>query len=114
MFPLAVLCLRAQCSGCVSRSCALTSGTCSHVPTCACRIREDDPGLAGQDKMQGLLFTAVKLELGNLVGVGHNFAVVQELPVVMQVKMRGRVINFAFEHSGQLYRIEVCGSSLVA
>ena len=64
--------------------------------------------------MQSLMFAAVKLQMGNLIGDGHNFAVVRELPVAMQVNMRGRVINFAFEHAGQLYRIEVRLVSLLS
>ncbi len=53
------------------------------------------------------MFTALRLEMGNLIGSGHKFAVVRDLPVAMQVDMRGRVIIFEFEHAGQLYRVEV-------
>lgn len=81
----------------------VTEGMRAH----ACRISEDRPKRIGRDKIQGLLFTAVQLEMGNLVGSGHKFAVVQKLPVTMQVDMRGRVIIFEFEHVSQLYRVEV-------
>ena len=74
---------------------------------CASRIREQRPKRGGRDKLQGQMFTALRLEMGNLIGSGHKFAVVKELPVAMQVDMQGRVIIFEFEHAGQLYRVEV-------
>lgn len=74
------------------------------------RIREVAPNRSAPDKARGKMFKATKLTMGNLEARGqhiHHFWILRDLPVNMQVDMRGRVIICEFEHVQQFYRLEV-------